>query len=613
MSVTNGNDSGPGSLRDAIATSDVVTINPGLTIAVLTPITITHPVIIEGNGSTIVALPTVNGYLFVVDVNQSAEFRDITFRSVSPSNSLIRSTSASLALTRCIIDGWTPSANLIRSDSVNLSIVDCVFSNNASNLLIQTIQGDANIHFVSIKNSVFKDNRVISLIVVELNGTGSANPYFADVTLEDLVIDSNRFGIASFIDINRFGTRQFSIIMRNITVTNNFTTASGYVVIEVPSIRAKEITIQNVTFKNNNAARLALEITGGLAANDIPTNITVDNISITDNNVTGDVFVYMLASKPGTTSVVSKFSNITVANNTTPPTGSLIMRGMLISGVNNDLTVSNVTIANNGNPPRDGLYLSITGSYPPRVHNATVLASITSLQLTPSLYNTIVGTLDGTFDPASANNIILGSSSNLIDGVNNNRVGINPMLGPFDYSGRVPVLPLLKGSPAIDAGDNAYVVDNFDARGMPFRRIYNVVDIGAYEWQPTVTTGYLATSLVRVLDSCNVTYIYASDVTSNHYVYDVRARRYVRVLRNVRVSAAASIQQVGDLFISAGQLILQNGVPTQAGIPTNILTNDVFVIITDIPRPIDINGVGVYTWSMSKWSEYAQANSLQIN
>ena len=83
----------------------------------------------------------------------------------------------------------------------------------------------------------------------------------------------------------------------------------------------------------------------------------------------------------------------------------------------------------------------------------------------------------------------------LSDGVNGNQVGtaanpIDPLLGPLDNNGG-PTLThaLLSGSPATDAGNNAYATD-WDQRGEGFPRIVGIIDpgnpmidIGAFEVQ----------------------------------------------------------------------------------------------------------------------------------
>ena len=80
--------------------------------------------------------------------------------------------------------------------------------------------------------------------------------------------------------------------------------------------------------------------------------------------------------------------------------------------------------------------------------------------------------------------------SGLVNGVNGNHVGttsspIDPLLAPLgDYGGRTLTMPLLPGSPAIDAG-TATGAPTIDQRG--FGRV-GAVDIGAFESQGFVIT-----------------------------------------------------------------------------------------------------------------------------
>ena len=102
--------------------------------------------------------------------------------------------------------------------------------------------------------------------------------------------------------------------------------------------------------------------------------------------------------------------------------------------------------------------------------------------------NDVLGNISGSFD-LLAN----AGSSGLVNGVNGNIVGLSPNLAPLDfYGGTVQTMPLVVGSPAIDAGSTALALDvlNFplasDERGE--NRYYGNVDIGAVEFQPIVLT-----------------------------------------------------------------------------------------------------------------------------
>ena len=101
----------------------------------------------------------------------------------------------------------------------------------------------------------------------------------------------------------------------------------------------------------------------------------------------------------------------------------------------------------------------------------------------------------GDFASASYNLLSDGTGSNLIDGIDGNRVGsakmpLDPLLGPLDDNGG-PTLThaLLPGSPALDAGDNTDAPE-WDQRGEGYARIVNdVIDIGAFEEQVSPSPG----------------------------------------------------------------------------------------------------------------------------
>ena len=88
----------------------------------------------------------------------------------------------------------------------------------------------------------------------------------------------------------------------------------------------------------------------------------------------------------------------------------------------------------------------------------------------------IWGTVTGTYDLIGT-----GGSGGLVNGVNGNRVGVaDPVLGALgNYGGPTQTIPLLPGSPAIDAGTSAGAPAT-DQRGEP--RV-GAVNIGAFESQ----------------------------------------------------------------------------------------------------------------------------------
>jgi len=167
-------------------------------------------------------------------------------------------------------------------------------------------------------------------------------------------------------------------------------------------------------------------------------------------------------------------------------------------------TVSGSTFTSNS-----ALYSGGGGVYnngPMRLTNCTISndsaaygGGVYGAQDTAKLYNTIVAhcPVGGDLGGGNIQNGIFEGGYNLIDdsataggltnGANGNLVGVDPLLGLLgSYGGPTQTLPLLPGSPAIDAGNAALAVDaqgkplTTDQRGMP-RVVGAAVDIGAFE------------------------------------------------------------------------------------------------------------------------------------
>ena len=105
----------------------------------------------------------------------------------------------------------------------------------------------------------------------------------------------------------------------------------------------------------------------------------------------------------------------------------------------------------------------------------------------------IFGTATGSYN-------LVGDGSGQLSASDHNLLGtpaapLDPRLAPLgSFGGPTPTMPLLAGSPALDAGSNALAVDasghplTTDQRGLA--RVFNgTVDLGAYESQPPALVG----------------------------------------------------------------------------------------------------------------------------
>jgi hypothetical protein len=237
------------------------------------------------------------------------------------------------------------------------------------------------------------------------------------------------------------------------------------------------LTVTNSTIDNNSAGAGG---GGGIGNNG---TLTVTGSTIANNSAAAGGGI-LNDSLEGSMTV----TNSTIAGNSATATSFNPGDGGGIWDFNGPLTVTNSTIADN-NVPSGGLGGGLDDGSTTAILDNTIVAINTSGGATP---NDIAGTVSST----SAYNLVgIGGSGGLVNGINGNQVGVaDPGLSRLaDNGGSTETIALLTGSPAIDKGSNALVVDpttgqplTTDQRGPGFPRIVNgTVDIGAYEFQTT--------------------------------------------------------------------------------------------------------------------------------
>jgi hypothetical protein len=207
--------------------------------------------------------------------------------------------------------------------------------------------------------------------------------------------------------------------------------------------------------------------------------LTLTGTTVSANSATGSDSAGGGIYNTGTLTV----SNSTLSGNSA--TGGILAGGG--GGIFNygTLTVSNSTLSGNTATFYGGGLYVYSPSNPPVLHNTLIAGN----------FNGATGTtgddVRGALNPSGDYNLIGDGTgmTGLSDGVNGNLVGsaaapIDPVLGPLqDNGGPTQTMALGAGSPAIDAGNNAYATD-WDQRGEGFPRIFNgIIDIGAFEYQ----------------------------------------------------------------------------------------------------------------------------------
>jgi hypothetical protein len=223
------------------------------------------------------------------------------------------------------------------------------------------------------------------------------------------------------------------------------------------------MTIVDSTVSGNDAAGPFLTVAGGGISNS--GTLALFRCTVSGNRATQFVAPASAGGGIATTgSSVTTLIDCTVAGNSAVTGGGVQVLG-------GSLALTNCTVAQNV-----GGGLALSGGAPAvGMQNAIVAQN----QSGPDVSGAVASGGDNLIgNPAGATGLLPGDRTN-----------IDPLLGPLQNNGGpTQTMALLPTSPAIDAGNNAAPgLPATDQRGLN-RVVNNVVDIGAFEYQPPGTT-----------------------------------------------------------------------------------------------------------------------------
>lgn len=505
--VTNTADSGAGSLRQAIldanasAANDVIVFQSPFFDTARTITLSSGEVTIANNGSLTIDGPgadllTISGNN-VFRVIEIGDFATVTLKGMTVTNGG---------------GGFTGQGGGILNNLGTLTINDSVITGNYAPFTggggIYNNQGTVTLNRSTVHNNT------------ATGGGGGLYNSSGTMVLNDTTVRDHSTGQGGGI-YNTSG----NLTLNRSTLRNNSASIGGAIYNENQTAEINDSTINGNTANNTGGGIYSI---GSLILNDS---------AVTNNTAAGGGGIYALAG--GLTISGSTISNNTVtgqgggiyAETTTTLNGSAVGgntangNGGGISFTSNTLNVNDSTISANSTSGNlgGGIYVNngtlnlknstVSGNSADMegggIHNASSLFSETNLSNSTvtgnsavtgggmrmsgnskTINNTIVANNlqggDCSFlggSPIISHSLIKDGSCGVSDGVNGNRSGVDPMLGPLQNNGGpTKTHALLPGSPVIDIGSNALIPAGFinDQRGS--NRIFNTtVDMGAYE------------------------------------------------------------------------------------------------------------------------------------
>ena len=456
--VTNTNDSGSGSLRQALAVAnDGDTIDAtgvsGTIFLTTGELQVTHNVTINGPGAGNLA------------VNGNATYRG--FENFA-SNVAI----SGFTITNCVAlgslnnggGGILNHGGLILSDSI-------IISNTAFNPVGGGVGDGGGIYsegYGGRSGTLTVTNSTISNNVCAGLGGGIAANAAADgvtVTVSNCTISGNTAihpggGVGGGIAMNGNGVSPTTLTVTNSVISGNHSSVGGGIVAS-----GATATVSNSTIKDNIGDTQGGGISAGYAT-----------VTVSDSTISGNS---SMASGGGIYSEGSSIGSptLTVTNSTISGNSALVRGGGIFNGgfYNVTLTVTASTFSGNS----AGTGGSVWNEKAAQIANTILNAGASG--------GTIVNI--GTFNSLGYN-LATDNGGGVLTGPSD-QIFAHPNLGPLqDNGGPTFTHALLYASPAINAGDPSFTPPpSYDQRGPGFDRVRNGrIDIGSFEVQEAAPT-----------------------------------------------------------------------------------------------------------------------------
>ncbi|MGC1322763.1 MAG: choice-of-anchor Q domain-containing protein [Candidatus Udaeobacter sp.] len=509
ITVTNTNDSGPGSLRQALAVAhdgDRITLAVSGTITLTSGgLQVTKNVTISGPSANQLSIDgNLNQALFVFGVfpQRAVSISGLSIRNaqvgvynnqgaLSVSNCVLSGTSAGLdndagqgsgGASMTVANSTIKNAEVgISNNQGTVSVINCVLSGNSFAGLYNYAAGGSDGASMTVANSIISNNAGEGAI----NWLPSDGGGCACMTITDSVVSNNTEGIFNIGDAFP-GAASLTVVNSNVSdnnnggISNNANSGSG---------GSATATIVSSTVSGNSGGGVYISGGKGFAG------VTITNSTISGNSTSGGIKAVSF--------FVLSAANLSVANSTISGNSAEDSGGGIYASALGDFSIVNSTITGNSGGTSGGGIYNFASSL--NVANSTITGNsagsgggiyndgqfgVSAVEISNTILN--VGALGANIFNNLGTVTSHGYNLSSDDGGGyltgpGDQINTDPLLGPLQNNGGPTFThALLPGSPAIDAGDPNFTPPPFnDQRGCPFDRVFNGrIDIGSFETQP---------------------------------------------------------------------------------------------------------------------------------